>query len=171
MEKVIGTKMIGGDRYEIVQTGSGKGGKKFLRKVKKAGKAIKKFAKKTKIASKGLSTVADVGSVFGVVDPASKKKLKTLSKMAKKAGYGKEGKCSKTQHDLWHAHSGVGLKSAGRGLKTAGRHGGRGKGNPWLAHVKAYRSKHPNKSYKDCLKEAKKTYKKGSGLRTAGRPH
>lgn len=166
MEKVIGTKQIGGDRYEIVQTGSGKKTKRFLRKVGKVLKKGAKFAKKTKLVSKGLSTIADIAPL----DPATKAQMKAASKVAKKAGYGKCG-CSKAQHDLWHSHSGAGLKSAGRGLKTAGRHGGRGKNNPWLAHVKAYRSKHPNKSYKECLKEAKKTYKKGSGLRTAGRPH
>ena len=32
--------------------------------------------------------------------------------------------------------------------------------NPWLQHVKAYQAKHPNKSYKECLKLAKATYKK-----------
>ena len=167
MERVIGTKQIGRDRYEIVQTGSGKKTKRFLRKVGKAVKKGVKFAKKTKLVSKGLKTIADIAPV----DEATEAKLRAASKVAKKAGFGKDCKCSKAQHDLWHAHSGAGLKSAGRGLKTAGRHGGRGKSNPWLAHVKAYRAKHPNKSYKECLKEAKKTYKKGSGLRTAGRPH
>ena len=38
------------------------------------------------------------------------------------------------------------------------------KPNAWLAHVKAYREKHPEVSYKDCLKEAKKTYVKGGVL-------
>jgi hypothetical protein len=147
MEKVIGTEQIGGDRYEIVQTGSGKGAKKFLRKVGKVLKKAEKFAKKTKLVSKGLKTIADIAPV----DAQTEAKLRAASKIAGKAGYGKGG-CSKVQHDLMHAHSGVGLKSAGRGLKTAGRHGGSGKGNPWLAHVKAYRAKHPNKSYKDCLK-------------------
>jgi hypothetical protein len=169
MERVIGTKQIGGDRYEIVQTGSGKGAKRFLRKVGKAIKKGAKFVKKNKLISKGLSTVAAVAPL----DPATKMKLVAASRVAKKAGFGKDKcGCSKVQHDLMHAHSGVGLKSAGRGLKTAGRHGGSGKkSNPWLAHVKAYRAKHPNKSFKDSLKEAKKTYKKGSGLKTAGRPH
>ena len=139
MEKVIGTKQIGEDRYEMVQTGSGKGAKKFLRKVGKVLKKAEKFAKKTKLVSKGLNTLADIAPV----DKSTEAKLRTASKVASKAGYG---------------------------LKTAGRHGGSGMGNPWLAHVKAYRAKHPNKSYKECLKEAKKTYKKGSGLRTAGRP-
>lgn len=32
--------------------------------------------------------------------------------------------------------------------------------NKWLEHVKQFRKKHPNKSYKECLKMAKKTYKK-----------
>lgn len=152
MERVIGTKQIGGDRYEIVQTGSGKKTKRFLRKVGKALKKGAKFAKKTKLVSKGLKTIADLAPV----DDATEAKLRAASKVAKKAGFG--------------VHSGSGLRTAGRGLKTAGRHGGRGKGNPWLAHVKAYRAKHPNKSYKESLMEAKKTYKKGSGLRTAGRP-
>ena len=40
------------------------------------------------------------------------------------------------------------------------------KPNAWLAHVKAYREKHPEVSYKDCLKEAKKTYVKGGVLVT-----
>ena len=34
-------------------------------------------------------------------------------------------------------------------------------GNPWLKHVKAYQAKH-NCSYKDALKGAKATYKKGT---------
>ncbi len=38
------------------------------------------------------------------------------------------------------------------------------KPNAWLAHVKTYREKHPEMSYKDCLKEAKKTYVKGGVL-------
>ena len=37
------------------------------------------------------------------------------------------------------------------------------KGNPWLKHVKAYQAKH-NCSYKDALKGAKATYKKGRGV-------
>ena len=32
--------------------------------------------------------------------------------------------------------------------------------NPWLIHVQAYSKKHPHKKWSDCLKEAKKTYKK-----------
>ena len=28
----------------------------------------------------------------------------------------------------------------------------------WLLHVKLYREKHPNMSYKDCLKNAKDSY-------------
>lgn len=39
--------------------------------------------------------------------------------------------------------------------------------NPWLTHVKKVQSKHPNKSYKDVLVLASKSYKKkmkgGSG--------
>ena len=37
---------------------------------------------------------------------------------------------------------------------------GRGKINPWLCHLQAYRAKHPNKSYKQCMVDAKATYKK-----------
>jgi hypothetical protein len=33
--------------------------------------------------------------------------------------------------------------------------------NAWLEHVKKYRQEHPDKPYKECLQEAKKTYKKG----------
>lgn len=32
--------------------------------------------------------------------------------------------------------------------------------NKWLEHVAMYRKMHPNKSYKECLMDAKKTYKK-----------
>ena len=32
--------------------------------------------------------------------------------------------------------------------------------NAWMAHVQEVRKKYPSKSYKDCLIEAKKTYKK-----------
>jgi hypothetical protein len=38
------------------------------------------------------------------------------------------------------------------------------KPNAWLAHVKAYREKHPDTAYKVCLQEAKKTYVKGGVL-------
>jgi hypothetical protein len=38
-----------------------------------------------------------------------------------------------------------------------------------MKHLKAYREQHPEKSYKECMMEAKKTYKKsGSGLKLAG---
>jgi hypothetical protein len=39
--------------------------------------------------------------------------------------------------------------------------------NSWLEHVKKYRQKHPNLSYKECLQKAKTTYKKG-GTMTGG---
>lgn len=32
--------------------------------------------------------------------------------------------------------------------------------NPWIAHVRAYRKKHPKLSYRQCLSAASKTYKK-----------
>jgi hypothetical protein len=32
------------------------------------------------------------------------------------------------------------------------------KPSAWLLHVKLYREKHPNMSYKDCLKNAKDSY-------------
>lgn len=32
--------------------------------------------------------------------------------------------------------------------------------NKWLEHVKMYRKMHPNKSYKECLKDAATSYKK-----------
>lgn len=32
--------------------------------------------------------------------------------------------------------------------------------NPWLQHVAEFRRKHPDKSYKECLRLASKTYKK-----------
>ena len=31
---------------------------------------------------------------------------------------------------------------------------------PWMSHVKQFRVAHPGMSYKECLKEAKNTYKK-----------
>jgi hypothetical protein len=31
--------------------------------------------------------------------------------------------------------------------------------NPWIQHVQAFRKQHPQLSYKDCLKQAKCTYK------------
>jgi len=37
---------------------------------------------------------------------------------------------------------------------------GRGKPNAWVEHLKAYRAMHPNKSYKQCMQDAKATYKK-----------
>jgi hypothetical protein len=35
------------------------------------------------------------------------------------------------------------------------------KPNPWLEHVKKHRAENPGMPYKQCLQEAKKTYKKG----------
>lgn len=35
--------------------------------------------------------------------------------------------------------------------------------NQWIQHVKAYQAKHPNLTYKECLKKAKKTYKSQKG--------
>ena len=32
--------------------------------------------------------------------------------------------------------------------------------NPWLIHVADYRTKHPDSTYKECLREAAKTYTK-----------
>lgn len=41
--------------------------------------------------------------------------------------------------------------------------------NAWQEYLKAYRAKHPEKSYKECMMEASKSYKKsGSGLKLAG---
>lgn len=74
--------------------------------------------------------------------------------------------------------SGKGLNlpgPSGSGLRLPGKSGGssitsvhstiskgRGKGKPnaWVQHLKAYRAKHPNKSYKQCMQDAKATYKK-----------
>ena len=38
--------------------------------------------------------------------------------------------------------------------------------NPWILHVLATKKKYPNKSYKDCLVEAKKTYKSATSKRS-----
>lgn len=38
------------------------------------------------------------------------------------------------------------------------------KSNAWLEHVKKYRAEHPDKPYKDCLKDARETYKKGGAI-------
>lgn len=35
--------------------------------------------------------------------------------------------------------------------------------NPWLTHLEAYRTEHPEKSYKQCMKDAKSSYKRQSG--------
>ena len=39
------------------------------------------------------------------------------------------------------------------------------KANSWLEHVKKYRAEHPDTPYKDCLKGARKTYKKGGSVK------
>ena len=153
MEKVIGEELIGGQRYEIVQVGRGKGSKKFLRKVGKAAKKVAKFAKKKKLISKGLSTIADIAPV----DPATKAALKKGATAAKLLGYGDDEK------DLRFALRHSGGAKHGKGLKLSGAGNSR-----WIAHVKAYRAKHPGMSYKDALKGAKSSYKKGSGLKLAG---
>jgi len=45
-------------------------------------------------------------------------------------------------------------------------------GNPWIEHVKKYQKKHPNLDWGQCLKQAKKSYKKrkhgGNPLLVAG---
>jgi len=153
MEKVIGEELIGGQRYEIVQVGRGKGAKNFLRKVGKAAKKVAKFAKKKKLISKGLSTIADLAPV----DPGTKAALKKGATAARLLGYGDDEK------ELRFAlrHSG-GMKH-GKGIKLSGA------GNsPWIAHVKKHRAKNPGMSYKQALKEASKTYKRGSGLNLPG---
>jgi len=155
MEKVIGEQLIGGQRYEIVQVGSGKGAKKFLRKIGKAAKKVAKFAKKKKLISKGLNTIADLAPL----DPATKKSLRKGASAAKLLGYGDDEK--ELRYSL--RHSG-GMKKHGSGLKLSGA------GNSsWIQHVKAYRAKHKGMSYKDALKGASKTYNKGGkGLKLAG---
>jgi hypothetical protein len=35
--------------------------------------------------------------------------------------------------------------------------------NAWISHVKSYQREHPNKSYKQCMKDARPSYKKQSG--------
>jgi hypothetical protein len=153
MEKIIGEQLIGGQRYEIVQVGSGKGAKKFLRKVGKVAKKVAKFAKKKKLISKGLNTIADLAPL----DPASKASLRKGASAAKLLGFGDDEK------ELRFAlrHSG-GMKH-GKGLKLSGA------GNSaWIQHVKKYRAKHPGMSYKDALKGAKSSYKRGGSLRLAG---
>jgi hypothetical protein len=50
----------------------------------------------------------------------------------------------------------MGVGKNGGSVKVAG---GR-KPNPWIAHLKAFRAKHPGMSYKECMKKAKLTYKK-----------
>jgi hypothetical protein len=154
MEKVIGEQLIGGQRYEIVQSGSGKGAKKFLRKVGKVAKKVAKFAKKKKLISKGLNTIATLAPV----DAGTKAALRKGASAAKLLGFGDDEK------ELRFAlrHSG-GMKH-GKGLRLSGA------GNsPWIAHVKSHRAKNPGMSYKTALKEASKTYKRGKGLHAAGR--
>ncbi len=141
--------MIGGEKYEIIQTGSGKKTKRFFRKVGKVAKKANKYLKKKKLVSKGLKTIADIAPL----DASTKAKLRTASSMAKKVGYGHSNK------DLRYAlrnSGGGGLKRAGGGIKLAGGK----RGNPWIAHVQAYRKKHPNMSYKQAMVAAKKTYKR-----------
>ena len=153
MEKVIGEELIGGARYEIVQVGKGKGAKKFLRKVGKAAKKVAKFAKKKKLISKGLKTIADIAPL----DPATKASLRKGASAAKLLGYGDEEK------DLRFSMRHSGGAKHGSGLKLSGA------GNSaWISHVKAYRAKHPGMSYKDALKGASKTYKRGGAIRLAG---
>ena len=38
------------------------------------------------------------------------------------------------------------------------------KTNPWLLHIAEFRKNNPTLSYKDCLKEGKKTYKKDKSI-------
>lgn len=50
----------------------------------------------------------------------------------------------------------VGFQGIG-GKKQAKR---KSTSNPWIAHVKQYKASHPGLTFTQCLKEAKKTYKK-----------
>jgi hypothetical protein len=168
---------LGGRRIIKKQKGSGPKAKKFWRKL---GKAVKKGAKKlgkavikNKLISKGLAAAADVAP-----DPRLKLALGVSAKAAKALGAGKHGmhggamvtgQMYPTQvrqgsglRRAGGSYHGKGLKRAGGALRPAGsrpRRGGAAK-NPWLAHVARYRAKHPGMSYKECLKAAKKTYKK-----------
>lgn len=40
--------------------------------------------------------------------------------------------------------------------------------NPWLIHLKKYHSQHPSLTYKEAMKEAKKTYTPKSGSKKSG---
>lgn len=48
------------------------------------------------------------------------------------------------------------------GAKTRKKSDKPRKANPWIVHLKQFRSENPNMSYKVAMQEAKKTYKKGS---------
>ncbi len=42
--------------------------------------------------------------------------------------------------------------------------------NPWMAHLKAYRKKHPGKSLKQAMQGAKKSYSKTSKAKASPQP-
>jgi len=56
-----------------------------------------------------------------------------------------------------------GVRSGGRrrmrSRKRSAKRSGKRRMNPWLAHVMAFRKKHPNLTYSEVLKQARKTYK------------
>ena len=42
--------------------------------------------------------------------------------------------------------------------------------NPWLKHVKQFKKRYPNLSYKECLTKASKTYKKSPSMKFCNPP-
>lgn len=52
--------------------------------------------------------------------------------------------------------------------KTKSEHTTQMTNNPWLDHVAKYHAKHPHKTRKQCLQEAKETYKRKSVSKRGG---
>ena len=70
------------------------------------------------------------------------------------------GKRGKGTNLPGHSTSHIGGSSITSVHSTINKGRGKGKPNAWVQHLKAYRAKYPNKSYKQCMQDAKSTYKK-----------
>ena len=106
-----------------------------------------KFVKKHKLVSRGLKAAAPLATAFG--QPELTAGLTVAGQAASQLGLGFDELPSKRE-----------CKKAGFGGKKRVSKGPR-KPSAWIAHVKKYRAAHPSLSYKQALKQASASYKKG----------
>lgn len=139
----------------------------YGRKQKKAKKKNPKRVKKAKGLGKGTKAGAEKNKYIKFLKEYGKKKqprAKILEEYHKKMGKGRIGGnydemmkmfgMGRIGGDIVQDLAGMGKRK--RKAKGKGMH--KAQHNPWLAHVREFREKHPHLSYKDCLIQAKKSY-------------